>query len=180
MTSPVQKTKPALSDRIMTSIGEAMVYGSIVFLAIITGLIALQVIGRNIFNVGFPWADELARFSGIALVFFTIPLLQYQGRHIAVDMLSGRFTGLCAKVLWVINELAVLGFCMLMLFSFNAFLKRAGHFPTPATGMPNWLFYSPAMLGIFMCTLATILRLVAIARGTTGPGNPNPADEKKS
>jgi len=147
-------------DRWLAGLSRGMIHAAMFFLVIMTALIGIQVASRNLFNIGLPWADELARFAGLATVFFTIPLLQYQGRHIAVDVFSSRLNNRAAIVLGALNELIVLFFCCLLLVSFFNFFQRAAHFATPATGMPNWLFYSPALAGIILCTLVTFLRLV--------------------
>jgi len=147
-------------DRLLSGLGRGMTRVAMFSLMVMTILIGLQVVSRNLFNMGLPWADELARFTGLATVFFTIPLLQYHGRHIAVDMFRNRLYGLPATMLDVLNELIVLGFCGLLLWSFSDFLKRAAHFATPAIGMPNWLFYLPALIGLIACTMITALRLI--------------------
>jgi len=160
MVRSVRPSSLVACDRLLKWLSRAMVIAAMLSLVAMTVLIGLQVISRNLFNLGLPWADELARFTGLATVFFTIPLLQYQGRHIAVDIFSSRLCGLPARTLAVVNELVVLAFCSLLLVSFADFFQRAAHFSTPATGMPNWLFYAPALLGLIVCTLVTGLRLV--------------------
>jgi TRAP-type C4-dicarboxylate transport system permease small subunit len=148
------------------------------FLVVMTALIGIQVASRNMFNIGLPWADELARFAGLATVFFTIPLLQYQGRHIAVDIFSSRLRGRVAILLGVVNEAVVLLFCLLFLASFTSFFQRAAHFATPAIGMPNWLFYTPAVIGIIMCTLVTGLRLARLISTGHAGAQPSEKDER--
>lgn len=146
-------------DRWLSAIGRGLRALAMLLLAVMTILIALQVASRNVFDIGLPWADELARFTGLGVVFFTVPLLQYNGRHIAVDMLSSRLTGLSGRILRLLNEAMMLAFCILLLLGFADFFKRAAFFSTPATGMPNWLFYSPALIGIIACTLICVLRM---------------------
>ncbi|WP_205749193.1 TRAP transporter small permease [Desulfopila sp. IMCC35008] len=160
MNSPVRPTYLERCDRILAGMSRGLIIGSMFFLAVMTILIALQVASRNFFSIGLPWADELARFTGLGVVFFTVPLLQYRGRHIAVDIFSSKLKGIASVVLRCINEAAVLVFCILLLVSFAHFLQRAAHFSTPAMGMPNWLFYAPALIGVICCTLVTSLRLL--------------------
>lgn len=160
-------------DRWLAGLSRGMITAAMLFLVIMTALIGIQVGSRNLFNMGLPWADELARFTGLGTVFFTIPLLQYQGRHIAVDVFSNRLSGRAAIILKAVNEIVVLSFCSLLLISFVYFLQRAGHFVTPAVGMPIWLFYSPALVGAVMFTLVACLRLIRIlTSGSTGTAHP--------
>lgn len=165
MDSRARHTFLGFCNRWLEMLGRGLVLIAMASLAVMTILIVLQVASRNFFNLGLPWADELARLTGLTLVFFTIPLLQYQGRHIAVDMFSSRLKGIAGTVLRCINEAAVLVFCVLLLLSFADFLQRAAHFSTPAMGMPNWLFYAPALTGVVCCSLVTALRLLHFIMG---------------
>ncbi len=155
-------------DQCLAVTGRALVAGAMILLALMTFLIALQVVSRNLFNTGLPWADELARFTGIASVFFAVPWLQHQGKHIAVDLLAARIPGRLGQAVNILNEAVVLGFCLLFLYSLWGFLERAYRFATPAMGMPNWIFYAPVVAGMLLCTLVTILRLILLIR-TGGP-----------
>lgn len=143
----------------LSRLSRTLVFCSLLALGVMSVLIAVQVASRNFMNIGLPWADELARLTGLMVVFFTIPYLQFHGRHISVDMLSNRLKGKSRLVLQCINEMAVLAFMILLVVSFISYLQQAGHFSTPATGMPNWIFYGPAFIGIISCTLVTALRL---------------------
>lgn len=127
----------------------------IVLLAMMAFLVILQVAARNFANVGLPWTDELARFSSIGLVFLGIPALA--GRQVLVsvtilpDALDDRFRH------WFVMfaDLATLAFCLLLLWGFAEFLPRAGKFLTPAMRLPNYFYYSLALLGsVFLCLVA--------------------------
>ena len=154
-------------DQCLAFTGRALVAGAMILLALMTFLIVLQVVSRNLFNMGLPWADELARFTGIASVFFAVPWLQHQGRHIAVDLLATRIRGRIGQAIGMLNEAVVLGFCLLFLYSLWGFLERAYRFATPALGMPNWIFYAPVVAGMALCTLVTGLRLILLVRTGT-------------
>ncbi|QDL93938.1 TRAP transporter small permease (plasmid) [Paroceanicella profunda] len=134
-------------------------------LFLITALIVLQVVARNLFNLGLPWADEGARFCGIALVYLCVPWLALRGRHIAVDLVSARLTGGWRRGLMALTELAVLGFAGIVLHGFSAFLERAAKFATPAMGMPNSIFYAPAVAGFVMLGLIALARLLTLLAG---------------
>jgi len=179
MTRPVRPAILTFCDRLLAATGRGMLNCAMIFLGCMTLLIAIQVVSRNFFNIGLPWADELARFTGLGLVFFTIPLLQYHGKHIAVDIFSSRLSGIPSKIAGVINELAVLALLVLLLISFNSYLQRAAHFATPATGMPNWVFYAPALIGIVVCTLITALRVLFLCLGQQPGGNHSPRTEEQ-
>ncbi len=75
-------TASPAGGRILASASVLCRTAAILFLALMSVLIVAQVIGRNLFDVGMPWADELSRFSGVALVFLCVPILALRGQHV--------------------------------------------------------------------------------------------------
>ena len=133
---------------------------AILMLLVMTALIVLQVAGRNLMNVGWPWAEELARYAGLTLVYMAAPLLLLNNKHIVVDIFSSRVKGLSGHALKLLNELLTLIFCGLFLWGGWAFIQKAGKFTTPALGIPNTLYYLPALMGMGLLTLVSLARLI--------------------
>ena len=138
---------------------------AMILLGVMTFLVMLQIAGRDLFGSGWPWADELARYSGLGLVYLTIPLLLLNDRHVKVDMLSSRFKGKAAYVLHVFNEMLIVVFFGLFFWGGWVFMQRAAKFSTPALGMPNWLFYLPAAIGMLLFGLVALSRLLRALKG---------------
>lgn len=130
-------------------------------LGLMSLLILGQVVCRNAFDLGLPWADELARFTCIALVFLAIPTLLLRNRHIAVDIVYNMLGSRYKTGLRRLNCLLTLFFCTIVLYSFYKFLIRAGKFSTPSLEMSNWVFYSPALIGIAMLAVVALYLLFA-------------------
>lgn len=138
---------------------------AMVLLGVMTFLVLLQIAGRDLFGSGWPWADELARYAGLGVVYLTIPLLLTRDGHVKVDMLSSRFTGKAAYFLLLFNEALIVLFCALFFWGGWAFMQKAAKFSTPALGMPNWLFYLPAALGMLLFALVAVRRLLRALKG---------------
>jgi len=138
---------------------------AMLLLAVMTALIVIQVAGRNLFNAGLPWAEELARYCGLGVVYLTVPLLLLHDKHIKVDLLSTRLHPRSQRALALVNEVLVLAFCLLFLTAGWLFLKRAAQFSTAAIGIPNWLYYLPAAIGMVLLTLVAILRVLRLLKG---------------
>ena len=68
------------------------------------------------------------------------------------------------------NELLTLTFCVLFLWGGWAFIQRAGKFSTAALGMPNTLYYMPALLGMVLLTLVCLFRVGQRLRELPTPG----------
>jgi TRAP-type C4-dicarboxylate transport system permease small subunit len=150
------------AGRALGFVARACRTAAILLLALMSVLVITQVIGRNAFDLGMPWADELARFCGISLVFLAAPLLALRGQHIAVDIVPLMLPPRARRAVAAVAELSILIFCAFTLYGFYAFLSRAGKFATPAIGIPNWLFYAPALTGFVLLALVTIPRLAAV------------------
>lgn len=128
-------------------------------------LVVAQVAARNFFDIGLPWADELARFSCIGLVFLTVPALAGRQSLVAVSMVPDLLGATPRRLLQLFADIATLAFAALLLWSFAEFLPRAGKFLTPAMRVPNWFYYSLALTGSLFLFLVALDRIIATLRG---------------
>lgn len=160
-SQPLTSRAVNLSERI----SRCSVIVGVGMLVLVSALIVLQVAARNVLDLGLPWANELARFSGISLVYLAVPYLHLQEQFIAVDVVSSRVRGRSRIVLRAVIELATLAFAALTLIGFQKFLVVAGTFTTPAMGIPNWVFFLPALVGTVLLTLGGVVRIAALLRG---------------
>ena len=150
-------------------------FAALLLLAV-TGLVMIQVLARELFNDGAPWADELARFCGLGLIFLAVPLLLLKDGHVRVDMFINLLPRAPRRVIDILNESLVVLFCVLYLVSGWLFMQRAGRFSSPALAIPNLVYYMPAAIGMALTLLAAIERVLAalrgdLARGTDGGGH---------
>jgi TRAP-type C4-dicarboxylate transport system permease small subunit len=138
-------------------VGEAV---AMVMLAVVTGLILLMIVGRELFQSGVPWADELARLGGLGVIFLTAPLLLARDGHVRVDYFVGKLPEPARLAMLRVVDLLTVVFCGLFLVAGWFFLQRAGRFSTPALSLPNLLFYLPAIAGMLLLALVAIHRLL--------------------
>ena len=138
---------------------------AMVLLVAATTLIMAEVFARGVLNIGLPWADELARYSGLGVIFLTVPLLLARDGHVKVDMFFNLLRGAPRRMVAILNELLILAFCVLFLVSCYWFMQRAGRFSTPALAIPNLVYYLPAMIGMALTTLIAIDRVLGVLGG---------------
>jgi TRAP-type C4-dicarboxylate transport system permease small subunit len=138
-------------------------------LAVMTAFLLVQVVARNLFALGLPWAEELARYAGLGVVYLAVPLLLLHGKHISVDLLPSRLRGRAAWLLQLANELVVLAFAASFLWGGWLFLQRAARFSTAALGIPNWLYYAPAALGMLLFAAVALLRVLQALQRKAAP-----------
>lgn len=140
-------------------------------LAAMAFLVVLQVAARNFADMGLPWADELARFCVIGLVFIGVPALAGRGALVSVTLLPEMLGETGQRTLRLFGDLATLTFCGLLLWGFAEFLPRAGKFLTPAMRVPNYVYYSLALLGSCFLCLVVLHRLWTETQGRDPSGS---------
>ena len=134
---------------------------AIVALIAATALIMLQIVAREVFVAGVSWADELARYAGLTVVFMGVPALLARDEHVKVDMFLNMMRPRARHFVSVTNDLLMVVFGAMFLVAGWQFMQRAARFATPALGMPNLVFYLPAIIGMTLMLLVAIDRAVA-------------------
>ena len=126
----------------------------------ISAVIFAQILLRNLFSIGFPWADELSRFLHIALIFLTVPVLYRERIIFKIDIFVERLPASAQNVVGAFTSLACVAFSLAFLFSFIEFMRVSWDVPSPALQMPNLLFFFGAFLGILMFLLTSLEKLI--------------------
>lgn len=137
---------------------------AIAALIAVTALIMVQIGARELFNVGLSWADELARYAGLTVIFMGIPALSARNEHVKVDMFLNLMPPRARRFVDVSNNVLMVLFGAMFIYAGWLFLQRAARFATPALGMPNLIWYLPAIAGTLLMLLVAIDRAIA-ARG---------------
>jgi len=140
---------------------------AIVALIAATALIMLQIVAREVFVAGVSWADELARYAGLTVIFMGVPALLARDEHVKVDMFLNMMRPRARHFFIVTNDVLMVVFGAMFLVAGWQFMQRAARFATPALGMPNLVFYLPAIIGMTLMLLVAIDR--AVAALTAGP-----------
>jgi TRAP-type C4-dicarboxylate transport system permease small subunit len=133
---------------------------AIICLIGISALIFGQIILRNIFSIGLPWLDEMARFLHIALVFLMVPVLLSEDGHIRIDFLSTRLKPHWQRWLQIVILTACVLFAGAFLVSDIEFMSSYWDVPSPAMSMPNIIFFGSAFVGMAGLLLNTLGKLV--------------------
>ena len=134
---------------------------AIVALIAATALIMLQIVAREVFVAGVSWADELARYAGLTVVFMGVPALLARDEHVKVDMFLNMMRPRARHFVSVTNDVLMVVFGAMFLVAGWQFMQRAARFATPALAMPNLIFYLPAIVGMTLMLLVAIDRAVA-------------------
>lgn len=91
----------------------------IVLFVWMTFALTVQVVARYVFSKGFVWTDESARYCMIWLIFIGATEILFNGEHIKVTVVEDLTRGIGKKIVLLIQEIAGLGFSVVMaMYSF--------------------------------------------------------------
>ncbi len=133
-----------LEERIITIILPIMVI--VVFMATFfryTGL------------VNFPWAEELARYLMIWIVFLGIGVGAKKNQHFTVSNFVDAMPAKAHKFFFILRTLIIVSFSGFMLFNAGDLimkLQKMGQ-TTPALEIPTWMMYSAVPVGLLLMIL---------------------------
>jgi TRAP-type C4-dicarboxylate transport system permease small subunit len=120
----------------------------------------LQVFARYLFNVGYPWTEELGRFSMIWMVFLGISYVSINSEHINVSILQDTLKGISKKVLLIIQDIFALIFAAVVFyFSFDAIKITTGSI-SPNTGLSMGTVYLIFPAAMVLLIWSYIYRLI--------------------
>ena len=86
----------------------------IILFAWMTFALTVQVVARYVFSKGFVWTDESARYCMIWLIFIGATEILFNGEHIKVTVVEDLTRGIGKKIVLLIQEIAGLGFSIVM------------------------------------------------------------------
>ena len=126
----------------------------------ISTVIFAQILLRNLFSIGFPWADELSRFFHITLIVLTVPILYRECIIFKIDFFIKRLPVKMQTVVGTFTSLVCVAFSLFFISSFVKFMNASWDVPTPALRMPNLFFFFSIFLGILMLLLTSIEKFI--------------------
>lgn len=120
---------------------------------LVCGLIFLQVVLRFIFNTGFAWGEEIARFLFVWSVFLSVPYITKNNKHVAIAVLRNILPDKLRRVIAILIDLAVVYFACVLLCSSIKNVQFTTLYQDRATSVDismNWLFMAPVVGYVLM------------------------------
>jgi TRAP-type C4-dicarboxylate transport system permease small subunit len=151
-------------DSILRKVSRVFESIAVLFTVALFGSVLAQIILRDFFSQGSTVLEEMARYSLVSLVFFMIPVLAYEKRHIIVDIILAKLKGAVRKVFDIFGQVLVSASGIFLLVAISQIMKRNWNVKTPAIRMPNYIFYAPAMLGLLFLVVISLYQIAEILR----------------
>jgi len=107
-------------DRVLVKIETALL---VVFLSVMILLAFSQVVLRNVFGIGFLWADPLVRHLVLWVGFFGAAVATHEERHIGIDALTRFFSPRIKSAAHMLTSLFAIVVCLFLADAALVFLR---------------------------------------------------------
>lgn len=151
-------------DRVLVALTHGLMAVGVVCVVAMMGLTTVDVIARYAFNSPTLWADEIASYLLIAIVFLGLAPNVRQDGHIRIDVVTNMVSGSTRAALEVFAYAAGIIFSILMLLGvwtrFDNFWSRETLSDSPLM-TPLWVPMVPVVAGAAVLVLTMVVGFVA-------------------
>lgn len=153
-----------MRKRLLPQISEMIVI--ICFVAIVLATF-LGVVSRYILEYSIPWADEIARYGFVWLVYIGMVVSLVRGQHVCVEILLLRYRGTLR--IWMLNliDLAVMALFGALLYGGVILMEMTYTQITPGLGISMSWVYAAVPIGAALMLIEYVSR---IKRRLSGQG----------
>lgn len=116
-------------------------------------LMSSGVILRYVFSFTFPWNVELARYAFVWLTFLGAAYVRKNHSHIRIEIayafVEKRMSPAARRIVWIVKEIAILGFLILLIALSIELALRSRAFRSQAMQLSQfYLYIAPALGGL--------------------------------
>ena len=144
------------ADRLLLSLNRLV---CAVLLAAMASLVFGNVVGRYLFGVSLPWAEEAARYLMIWSALLATGLALREGAHIAVETLPDALPARAALALRALVALILVVFLGLLVWLGLEYAEFARMQRTPVLRASMGLIYLAVPIGAGLCLLHLLIML---------------------
>jgi TRAP-type C4-dicarboxylate transport system permease small subunit len=152
----------AIIQKISLVLGKVLNVAVVALLALMSVLIFAQVLGRFLFKNGLFWAEELARFSMVTMVYLGAGLACKYGDHIKVTVLEEMFKGRIRKIYRIIIALISIGFLSILTYYGFSVLGMVSSQLSANMQIPMSVVYAMIPTGAAIMILYLLIEIIEI------------------
>ena len=157
--------RPVGIDRVVAPLRSGLRRLGVALLVVLIALPALQVFLRTVVGSPFIGAEELARFMLICVVFVTLPYVISSGSSVRMEEVLVALPVRAQRTLRLIaSAAATIAFGTAAGSVAVATLRNLDN-ATPTLGIPYWIFFSAAFIGLAAAAIESLVQFVKSARG---------------
>lgn len=119
----------------------------------------LGVVSRYILEYSLPWADEVARYALVWLVYIGMVSSLVRGQHVCVELLLSRYKGKLR--IWMLNLIDLSGMVLFgaLLYGGVLLMEMAYTQITPGLGISKAWVYAAIPIGAILMLIEYVLRI---------------------
>ncbi|MCL1992173.1 MAG: TRAP transporter small permease [Spirochaetes bacterium] len=117
----------------------------------------LNVLGRNLFNIGFVWSEEIARLCFIFLVYLGSIEAMRDNRHLLIDTFLLKLPKIGQTAVYALTQLCAIYIMQIITRGAWGLVVQNRHNVWIATGFPSYIVH------LFGCILGVSIILISIA-----------------
>jgi TRAP-type C4-dicarboxylate transport system permease small subunit len=133
--------------KLLTLMEKTFAFLSMAGIGLMLIIIFLQVISRYFFGYTASYSEELSRYLFVWVTFLSLPVVSRQGGHMAVGLLTERFTGERLRRLKIAGCICSLAFLAIMVWQGIRMVQLAVWQTSPAMEIPMSYMYISIPLG---------------------------------
>lgn len=127
-----------------------------------TTLVTVQVILRFVFNSGFSWAEELARFLFVWLMYFSISYATRNNGHINITFLVDKFNEKTKKIIKIFVDILFLGFAVVIFIAVVKICQSVAQYQDKAISIDVSMniLYGAGLIGFVLMIIRIIQGII--------------------
>lgn len=140
-------------------------------LAVMVGILFLQVVARFVFSDSISWSEELARYLFIWLIFIGLGAVVLRAEHVAIDALVVRLPQAARRVLAQLCHLVMLVVNIALVIKGVELAYIIGDLgqTSPALSLDMWVVYTALPAGMAVASIRTVQSSIRLWRGAESP-----------
>lgn len=128
-------------NRVDNALARSEASAGFMILAALIAVLTLQVAGRQIPGIFFPWTEEVSRFLFVWLAFLGTALAVQRNAHVAIHFVADRMSPRLQLVLALVVRMLVVSFALIMLI-YGFRLCMSTRMVSTVLRLPMWLPYA--------------------------------------
>lgn len=135
---------------------------AIILFFVMVILVAGQVILRFVFQAGFSWAEELARYLFVWVIYFCISYASRNSRHIKLSVVLNLFPDTGKKVLMLISDIMFLVFSLALFLFCWSLTRSTSYYGDMALTIPVSMniLYGSGLIGFLLNSIRLVQNIV--------------------
>ncbi len=144
---------------------------------VMVAIVAVQIVLRYVFGHPFVWADELANWLFVWVIYLGASVLVRYDAHLKVEILVDRLSPRVNQWRALFVNLLVLAFLLLLFVQTIGLLQKFGTIRSPAMRVPMGLFFGCGMVFVTIAVVEYVRQTVNLVLTLCGRGAVAAADD---